>query len=46
MSRRIWISILTLLIAFCLGLSLITAVGAVVISRENKAAPAQIIPAP
>lgn len=46
MSRRIWMSIVTLILAFCLGLSLIAAVGVVVISRENKAAPAQVIPTP
>ena len=46
MSRRIWMSILTLLLAFCLGLSLIAAAGTAVISLEIKAAPTQVIPAP
>lgn len=44
--RRIWMSILTLLLAFCIGLGLIAAASAVVISQEIKAAPTQVIPAP
>lgn len=46
MSRRIWMSILALLLAFCLGLTLIAAAGTAVYIQESKAAPAQVIPTP
>lgn len=47
LARRIWLSVLALLVAFIIGLSLIASVGAIIIVREsNLAAPVQVIPAP
>jgi hypothetical protein len=46
MSRKIGLSILALLVAFCIGLSLIAMAGAVIIVQQSQSVPAQVIPAP
>ncbi len=46
MSRRIWLSLLTLLIAFCIGLSVIAFGGAVLLVYQNQALPVQATPTP
>lgn len=43
MTRKILLSLLALLIAFCIGLSVVAAVGAMVIYQYGRAVPAQII---
>ena len=39
MARRIWLSILTLLVAVCIGLSLLAVIGAALILRFQGAVP-------
>jgi hypothetical protein len=46
MARRIWLSILALLVAFCIGLSLIALSGAVLLVQSNIAAPVEVVPTP
>ncbi len=46
MARRIWLSALALLVAFCIGLSLWAAIGAVVVIQTENAAPMEVIPTP
>ncbi len=46
MSRKISLSILVLLVAFCIGLSLIATVGAAIIVQQSQSAPVLVTPAP
>ncbi len=46
MSRKIWLSALTLLVAVCIGLSVIALAGALVVVLTNGAAPLQATPTP
>lgn len=46
MARRLILSTAAFIVAFCLGLSLITTAGAALVAAERFAAPAEVVPAP
>lgn len=46
MARRLILSVAAFLIAFCLGLSLISMAGAALVVAERYSAPAEVLPAP
>jgi len=46
MARRLILTTVAFLIAFCLGLSLITTAGVALVVAERFAAPAEVIPLP
>jgi len=45
-TKKIGLSILALLVVFCMGLSLVAAVGAVVILQNNSPVPVEVTPTP
>lgn len=46
MARRIWLSLLALLVALCIGLSLLAVAAVVVLLVSNNAVPVNVIPVP
>lgn len=46
MTRKILLSLLTLLIVFCIGLSVMATAGAVVIYQYSRQIPVQVMPTP
>lgn len=46
MARKVALSFLALLVAFCIGLSLIATAGAALVVSESFAAPVQVYPVP
>ena len=46
MTRRLILSAAAFLVAFCLGLSLITTAGAALVAAERFSAPAEVLPVP